>query len=171
MSIFIIQCATKFSFQIRLRACDTMSQPSVCAILDRSSIPQHSKARPPNHHSVHFHSAWYAADGRCLEDPGLNVNLKTATLWHISCCCNLSFHTEWKKSFMMHLFIRQFVPLCYTENSTALLQDLLRCGEMTWSKSKFYLAYKTVSFLRKVNYWHCKASLSWNEMEENMFSL
>jgi len=59
----------------------------------------------------------------------------------------------------MHLFITQFIHLCYTENSASLLEDLLMSEEVAWSKSKFYLPYSTASSLSVVNYWQSKTSL------------
>lgn len=70
----------------------------------------------------------------------------------------------------MYLFISQFISLFCTENSTFAggPPEKWRNG---WSKNKSYLSYRTASSLRKVNYSHCKTSLSWNEMEEKTFLL
>lgn len=100
----------------------------------------------------------------------LSANLKTATLRHLSRFYSLSFHTEWRKTaFSCTCLSASLVPYSI-QKTPPLLGDLLRSGEMAWSKNKSYLPYRTASSLRRVNYWPCKTSLSWNEMEEkNIF--
>lgn len=83
-------------------------QPAVCAILDQSLIPQHSKARLQNHRSAHFLGAWCAADGRCLEHLG-------AECWSEDCHIKTPFmflqpqvpYLVQENSFIMHLLINQ----------------------------------------------------------------
>lgn len=148
ISIFIICCAIKFCFQIRLikslwyRSASGSIQYVPFWI--KVSFPGTPK---PSSQTISLPISLVLSMQQ-MEDAlsilGLNVNLKTVILRHLSCFYNLNFHPGWRKTVLSCICLSDSLFSCTIQkNSTSLLEDLLRGGEVAWSKSKFYLPNKS----------------------------